>query len=127
MTPPRSSENAAQPTDRSRLPVYPARRPWLADHPCISINGNAASSSRCSAARRQRGRLRCVRSSRRCRSLGFRIMIYDPKDDGTYVVEVKTAAGEATAISIPRTEAAVIRHFQERMPYGLFCAGSALK
>jgi hypothetical protein len=24
------------------------------------------------------------------------------------------------AISIPRTEAAVIRHFQERMPYGLF-------
>jgi hypothetical protein len=23
------------------------------------------------------------------------------------------------AISIPRTEAAVIRHFQERMPYGL--------
>ena len=28
--------------------------------------------------------------------------------------------GEALAISIPRTEAAVIRHFQERMPYGLF-------
>jgi hypothetical protein len=26
----------------------------------------------------------------------------------------------ALAISIPRTEAAVIRHFQERMPYGLF-------
>jgi hypothetical protein len=24
------------------------------------------------------------------------------------------------AISIPRTETAVIRHFQERMPYGLF-------
>ena len=24
------------------------------------------------------------------------------------------------AISIPRTEAAVIRHFQEHMPYGLF-------
>ena len=49
-----------------------------------------------------------------------RIMIYGPKDDGTYVVEFKTAAGEAMAISIPRTEAAVIRHFQERMPYGLF-------
>jgi ATP-dependent DNA ligase len=28
--------------------------------------------------------------------------------------------GEALAISIPRSEAAVIRHFQERMPYGLF-------
>jgi len=49
-----------------------------------------------------------------------RIMIYGPKTDGTYVVEVRTAAGEALAISIPRTEAAVIRYFQERMPYGLF-------
>jgi len=33
-----------------------------------------------------------------------RIMIYGPKDDGTYVVEFKTAAGEVLAISIPRTE-----------------------
>jgi hypothetical protein len=49
-----------------------------------------------------------------------RIMIYGPKNAGTYVVEFKTAAGEALAISIPRTECAVIRHFQERMPYGLF-------
>ena len=49
-----------------------------------------------------------------------RIMIYGPKNDGTYVVEFKTDAGEALAISIPRTEAAVIRHFQQRMPYGLF-------
>jgi len=49
-----------------------------------------------------------------------RIMIYGPKDDGTYIVEFRTAAGEALAISIPRTEAAVARHFQERMPYGLF-------
>ena len=40
-----------------------------------------------------------------------RIMIYGPKDDGTYVVEFKTAAGEALAISIPRAEAAIIRHF----------------
>ena len=47
-------------------------------------------------------------------------MIYGPKNDGTFVVEFRTAAGEALAISIPRTEAAVIRHFQERMPYGLF-------
>jgi hypothetical protein len=46
-------------------------------------------------------------------------MIFDPKSDGTYV-EFRTAAGEALAISIPRTEAGVIRHFQERMPYGLF-------
>jgi hypothetical protein len=47
-------------------------------------------------------------------------MIYGPKNDGTYVVEFKTAAGEALAISIPRTEASVVRYFQERMPYGLF-------
>jgi hypothetical protein len=48
-----------------------------------------------------------------------KITIYGPKDDGTYLVEFKTAAGDALAISIPRTEAAVIRHFQSRMPYGL--------
>jgi hypothetical protein len=48
-----------------------------------------------------------------------RIMIFGPKTDGTYVVEFRTAAGEALAISIPRTEASVVRHFQERMPYGL--------
>ena len=38
-----------------------------------------------------------------------RIMIFGPKDDGTYIVEFRTAAGEALAISIPRTETAVIR------------------
>jgi hypothetical protein len=32
-----------------------------------------------------------------------RIMIYGPKDDGTYVVEFRTAAGDVLAISIPRT------------------------
>ena len=48
-----------------------------------------------------------------------RIMIFGPKDDGTYVVEFRTAQGEALAISIPRSEVHVIRH-QERMPCGLF-------
>jgi hypothetical protein len=43
-----------------------------------------------------------------------RIMIFGPKTDGTYVVEFRTP--KAMAISIPRTETAVIRHFQERMP-----------
>src|SRR5262249_60729102 len=52
-----------------------------------------------------------------------RVMIYGPKDDGTSIVEFGTAAGEALAISIPRSEASVIRHFQERMPYGLGRAG----
>ena len=49
-----------------------------------------------------------------------RIMIYGPKSDGTYVIEFRTAAGEVLAISVPGSEAAVLRHFQERMPYGLF-------
>jgi hypothetical protein len=47
-----------------------------------------------------------------------RIMIYGPKNDGTYVAEFRTAEGAVLAISIPRSEAAVIQHFQE--PYGLF-------
>ena len=37
-----------------------------------------------------------------------RITIYDPKDDCTYIVEFRTAEGDALAISIPRTEAAVM-------------------
>ena len=49
-----------------------------------------------------------------------RIMIFGPKSDGTYIVEFRTAAGDALAISVPRGETAVIKYFQERMPYGLF-------
>jgi hypothetical protein len=30
-----------------------------------------------------------------------RIMIYGPKNDGTYIVEFRTAAGEALGITIP--------------------------
>jgi hypothetical protein len=37
-------------------------------------------------------------------------------DDYRYRRGTITAAGEALAISIPRNEAGVIRHFQERMP-----------
>jgi hypothetical protein len=43
-----------------------------------------------------------------------RIMTCGPKGDGTYVV----------AISVPRGERAVLKHFQERMPYGLFVPGT---
>jgi hypothetical protein len=49
------------------------------------------------------------------------IMIYRPENDGTYVVDFKTDEGETLAISIPRTETAVIRHFQKRMPMGCSC------
>jgi hypothetical protein len=47
------------------------------------------------------------------------IMIYGPKLDGTYVVEFRTTAGESLAISVPGSEAAVLKYFQARMPYGL--------
>ena len=40
-----------------------------------------------------------------------RIMIFGPKDNGTYVIEFR-GPGDVLAISIPRTETAVIRHFQ---------------
>jgi hypothetical protein len=40
-----------------------------------------------------------------------RIMIFGPKEDGTYVDEFRAAKGETLAISIASTEAAVIRHF----------------
>jgi hypothetical protein len=48
------------------------------------------------------------------------IMIYGPKKDGTYIIEFKTAAGEALAVSVPAGETRVLKYFQERMPYGLF-------
>jgi hypothetical protein len=44
-------------------------------------------------------------------------MIFGPKDDGTYVQDGRRRG--ASDLN-PRTEAAVIRHFHERMPYGLF-------
>ena len=47
-------------------------------------------------------------------------MIYGSKDYGTYVVEFTTTRDDVLAISIPRTEPHVIRHFCERMPYRLF-------
>jgi hypothetical protein len=50
-----------------------------------------------------------------------KISIYGPRADGTYLVEFKTAKGEALAISIPGSEAAVLKHFQARMPMGLSC------
>jgi hypothetical protein len=38
---------------------------------------------------------------------------YGPKNDGTYIVEFRTAAGEALAISIPRTDAALVQYCTE--------------
>ena len=52
-------------------------------------------------------------------------MIYGPKEDGSYVVEFRTADGDVLAISTPRNETAVIKCFQERMPHGLFVPDDA--
>ena len=49
-----------------------------------------------------------------------RLMIYRPKPDGTYVVEFETADGDSLAISVPASESRVLKHFQARMPFGLF-------
>jgi hypothetical protein len=40
------------------------------------------------------------------------ISILGPRDDGTYVVEFRTAVGERLAISVPGSKAAVLKHFQ---------------
>jgi hypothetical protein len=49
-----------------------------------------------------------------------KITIHGPKNDGTYIVEFKTADGVALAFSVPRGgEAAVLEYFQDKMPYGL--------
>jgi hypothetical protein len=40
-----------------------------------------------------------------------RIVIYGPKSDGTYVVEFKTADGEAWAISVSVGETRVLKYF----------------
>jgi hypothetical protein len=50
-----------------------------------------------------------------------RIMIYGPRNDGTYIVECKTADREALAINVPVGETRVLKHFQERMPKARFC------
>jgi len=49
-----------------------------------------------------------------------RIMIHGPKSDGTYIIEFRMADGESLAISVPAGETRVLKHFQARMPYGLF-------
>jgi hypothetical protein len=40
-----------------------------------------------------------------------RIMIFGPKDDGTYIVEFKT---DTLAVSVSGSEAALLKHFQAR-------------
>ena len=41
-----------------------------------------------------------------------KISILGPRDDGTYVVEFRTAGGKKLATTVPSTKAAVLKHFQ---------------
>jgi hypothetical protein len=47
-------------------------------------------------------------------------MILGPGTPTAYIVEFRIANGESPAISVPGGETRVLKHFQERMPYGLF-------
>ena len=48
----------------------------------------------------------------------YRIMIYGPKEDGTYVVEFRTDGPSVRALNSENRNGR-IRRFEERMPYGL--------
>ena len=54
-----------------------------------------------------------------------RIMIYGPKADGTYVLELRTADGDVLAISVPRGETAVVKAFPGEDAVWTFRAGRA--
>lgn len=47
-----------------------------------------------------------------------KITIHGPKSDGGYIVEFR-GVHESLTISVPGVKATVLRHFQEKMPYGL--------
>ena len=49
-----------------------------------------------------------------------KITIHGPKNDGTYIVEFKTADGVALAFSVSKGGGtAVLEYFQDKIPYGL--------
>jgi adenine C2-methylase RlmN of 23S rRNA A2503 and tRNA A37 len=50
-----------------------------------------------------------------------RILIYGPKNDGTYIVEFRTADGEALAISVPAGETVCSSTSRSGCPMGCSC------
>jgi hypothetical protein len=48
-----------------------------------------------------------------------RIMIFGPKSDASYWLELRQADGQSLVVSVPASEAAVLKYFQARMPYGI--------
>jgi len=47
------------------------------------------------------------------------IRIHGPKSDGSYWLELRQADGQSFVLSVPASEAAVLKHFQRLIPYGL--------
>jgi hypothetical protein len=48
-----------------------------------------------------------------------KIEIFGPKSDGSYWLELRQSDGQSLVVSVPASEAAVLKYFQARMPYGL--------
>jgi hypothetical protein len=48
-----------------------------------------------------------------------RIMIFGPKQDGSYWLELLQADGQSFVLSVPASESAVPKHFQKLAPYGI--------
>jgi hypothetical protein len=48
-----------------------------------------------------------------------KIEIYGPKSDGSYRLELRQSDGQSLVVSVPASEAAVLKYFHARMPYGL--------
>jgi len=47
------------------------------------------------------------------------IRIFGPKSDGSYWLELRQADGQSFVLSVPASESAVLRRFQQLMPYGI--------
>ena len=48
-----------------------------------------------------------------------RIEIFGPKSDGSYWLELRQSDGQSLVVSVPASEAAVLKHFQRLVPYGI--------
>src|SRR5215470_14120131 len=48
-----------------------------------------------------------------------RIRIYGPKEDGSYWLELRQADGQSIVITMPESEAHVLKYFQAKIPYGI--------
>ena len=48
-----------------------------------------------------------------------RIMIFGSKSDARYWLELRQSDGQSLVVSVPASEAAVLKYFQRLMPYGI--------